>query len=253
VTEHVGAEHLRRASSFGSQASAYARHRPDYPSAAIEWSLGELSPGPRQVLDLAAGTGKLTEGIRGLGHHVVAVEPDESMRNELIANLPSVTVLAGTAERIPLPDAAVDAVLVGQAFHWFDADRALPEIARVLRPGGVLAALWNYQDEAVDWVAGFLEAKGNPQSWSKRYRGSAIPPHPAFHDEVSATFEHTQRRTAQSLLETAATHSHLLVLDEQGRSEALSRIESYLRTCPHTSGGEFDLPLRTTTVRMVRR
>jgi SAM-dependent methyltransferase len=115
---------------FGSAAADYAAHRPDYPGSAIAWAL-EHTPGPR-VLDLAAGTGKLTAGL--LDRDVVAVEPDPGMLEVLRADLPQVEALLGTAEDIPLPDASVDAVLVGQAVHWFDPARAWPEIARVLRP-----------------------------------------------------------------------------------------------------------------------
>src|SRR5438094_928298 len=132
----------RRASSFGMHAAAYAEHRPDYPVAGIRWALAGAAHDVDAVLDLAAGTGKLTEGLLALGLTVTAVEPDPDMRAELTRRLPGVSALDGTAERIPLPDSSVDAVLVGQAFHWFDVNTALTEIARVLRPGGVLGALW---------------------------------------------------------------------------------------------------------------
>ena len=125
--------HSRRARSFGSVAEVYREARPGYPPAAVEWAL-EHAPG-RDVLDLAAGTGKLTEVIAAAGARVIAVEPLEGMRRELAATVPDATLLSGAAEQIPLADGAVDAVLVGQAFHWFDQPRALDEMARVLRPG----------------------------------------------------------------------------------------------------------------------
>ena len=153
---------LRHGSSFGTAAAAYAEHRPDYAEAAVRWALqlpggdpaGSSRTGPpRRVLDLAAGTGKLTAALAGLGAEVTAVEPDPAMLAELRRGLPSVRALPGRAEEIPLPDGSVDAVLAGQAMHWFDLDRAVPEIARVLAPGGVLAGLWNVDDDRVDWVA----------------------------------------------------------------------------------------------------
>src|SRR4051794_24136233 len=119
-----------RARSFGSQASDYAEHRPDYPVDGIRWALAGAAGEPRAVLDLAAGTGKLTAGLIALGLAVTAVEPDAGMLAELSRRIPGVPVLEGTAERIPLPDSSVDAVLVGQAFHWFDVPKALTEIAR---------------------------------------------------------------------------------------------------------------------------
>jgi len=135
-----------RGRTFGAVAADYAEHRPGYPAAAVEWALGP-APG-RKVLDLGAGTGKLTEALGA--YDVVGVEPDPEMLAQLRADLPSVDAREGSAEAIPLPDASVDAVLVGQAIHWFDMDRAVPEIARVLRPGGVLAGLWNGDDHTVD-------------------------------------------------------------------------------------------------------
>src|SRR5262249_54933891 len=134
-------ERLLLSSSFGTAAGAYAEHRPDYAQAAVSWAL-ETAPGPR-VLDLGAGTGKLTGTLVALGVDVVAVEPDPAMLAELHRSLPAVRALPGSAESIPLPDASVDAVLSGNAMHWFDMDLAGPEIARVLAPGGVLAGLWN--------------------------------------------------------------------------------------------------------------
>ena len=136
----------RRARSFGSVADLYREARPGYPLAAVEWAL-EHAPG-RDVLDLAAGTGKLTEVIASAGARVTAVEPLEQMRRELARTVPAATLLSGSAEQIPLADGAVDAVLVGQAFHWFDQPRALDEIARVLRPGGVVGLLWNLRTRA---------------------------------------------------------------------------------------------------------
>jgi SAM-dependent methyltransferase len=145
-----------RARSFGAAAAAYAEHRPGYPDAAVDWALEPVAGGALRLLDLAAGTGKLTEPMLSRGA-VVAVEPDAAMRAELVARFPDVDAREGSAEAIPLPDGSVDAVLVGQAWHWFDADRAFAEIARVLRPGGVLAAIWNRDDTRVEWVSGMYE------------------------------------------------------------------------------------------------
>ena len=114
-----------RARSFGAHADDYARHRPEYPADGIRWALGAASRPVRDVVDLAAGTGKLTAGLVPLGVTVTAVEPDDGMRNLLARQFPQVTALPGTAEEIPLPSASVDAVVVGQAFHWF-AERTSP-------------------------------------------------------------------------------------------------------------------------------
>lgn len=129
---------------FVRSADAYERGRPDYPPAAIAWLVEKLGLRPgRTVLDLAAGTGKLTRLLVPTGAEVIAVEPIAEMR----AKIEGARVLDGTAEAIPLPDASVDAVTVAQAFHWFRAEEALAEIRRVLRPCGVLALVWNVRDE----------------------------------------------------------------------------------------------------------
>jgi SAM-dependent methyltransferase len=129
-------------------AGVYERGRPDYPAAAVSAIVDRLDLRPgRTVLDLAAGTGKLTRLLVPSGANVVAVEPIPEMRAELEQRVRGVAALGGTAERIPLTDGYVDAVTVGQAFHWFDADAALQEIHRVLAPGGGVALIWNARDE----------------------------------------------------------------------------------------------------------
>ena len=131
--------------------------------------------------------------------------------------------LPGRAEEIPLPDASVDAVLAGQALHWFDLDRAIPEIARVLTPGGVLAALWNVDDDRIGWVATLAQiSKGKSNVTLLRWRdraGQARQERLAaagfglFETPEVAEFENGQRRTVDSLLATIATHSNFLVMD----------------------------------------
>lgn len=240
----------RRASSFGSRAADYAEHRPDYPVEAVRWALAPTDA-PR-VLDLAAGTGKLTAVIASLGLEVVAVEPDDAMRAELTASMPEITALAGTAERIPLPAASVDAVLVGQALHWFDHEHALPEIGRVLRPGGVLAGLWNDDDMSVDWVAN-LDRVHTATAPGRGSRGISLSVELGPFGELErAEFPHAQRRTAESLVATAATHSLFLTMPEPERTETLDRMLAYLKSRPETADGEFDFPMRTVVLRAVR-
>jgi ubiquinone/menaquinone biosynthesis C-methylase UbiE len=142
------------ARGFEAGAAAYESARPGYPDEALALLASRLGiTAGTTVCDLAAGTGKLTRRLLELGASVVAVEPVEGMREHAKATAPGAEIIDGTAEAIPLPDASVDAVTVAQAFHWFDADVALTEIARVLRPGGGLAILWNERDERTAWVA----------------------------------------------------------------------------------------------------
>ena len=144
--------------AFADVAGAYERGRPGYPEDAVRWLVGDE---PRDVVDLGAGTGKLTRALVALGHRVTAVEPLDEMRAELHAAVPDARALAGRAEAMPLPHASADVVASAQAFHWFDHDAALPEIARVLRPGGSLALVWNSRDDRDPWMAQLSAIIGN--------------------------------------------------------------------------------------------
>ena len=142
--------HRVHANSFGVAADTYERGRPLYPPEAIDWLVPAHAT---RVADVGAGTGKLTRQLRERGLDVIAVEPSAGMREQLRRAVPGVPVLAGTGEQIPLADHSVDAVLVAQAWHWVDPERAVPEVARVLTPGGRLGLLWNRRVEDEDWVA----------------------------------------------------------------------------------------------------
>jgi SAM-dependent methyltransferase len=241
----------RRAGSFGAAAAAYAEHRPDYPADAIRWALAPLGEVDHpEVLDLGAGTGKLTEGLLDLGARVTAVEPDAGMRAEFARRLRETPIFPGSAESIPLPDHSVHAVVAGQAFHWFDPARAFPEIARVLRPGGVFAAFWNTPDDSVGWVAELVRiSRSNAALPAMTPQG--LPEHPSFAPFEHTDVPHTQRRTAESLVATIGTHSHTLVIGARERATLLARLTEFLRLRPETATGEFDVPLRTKVIRTV--
>lgn len=261
--------------TFGSVAQAYATHRPGYPDQAVRWVLGVLGAAderaPLDVLDLAAGTGKLTESLVRLAAlqrigTVTAVEPDQQMLDVLREQLASadmpVTALVGSAERIPLPDCSMHAVLVGQAFHWFDQQRAIAEIGRVLHPGGVLAALWNAEDHSTDWVAGYHEAAATDRHVPGVPRGSNrpdLPRHPAFTPTERAEFSHSSRLTVDRLIAVLGTHSWALLSTPEERAEIFDRIRRYLVSRPEVGASgsdadvEFDLPLRTMVLRTLRR
>ena len=148
-----------------TQHAAHYDKRADYAYDAISKLLTEIGATPATpVAEVGAGTGKLTETLVRLGVEVTAVEPDPGMLGQLRRELPSVRSLAGSAEDIPLPDGSADAVLAGQSLHWFDLDRAIPEMARVLVPGGVLAGLWNVDDDRVPWVAELAEISKHTSS-----------------------------------------------------------------------------------------
>ena len=263
-SEAEAADRLLHGSSFGAAAAAYAEHRPGYAEAAVRWALDPVRDRqPVRVADVGAGTGKLTATLAGLGAEVTAVEPDPQMLAELRRTMPEVSSVPGSAEVIPLPDASLDAVLAGQAMHWFDMDRALPEIARVLRPGGMLAGLWNVDDDRVGWVAGLAEMSKRKSSVTlTTWRGSAAKSRQEqllgeasdlFSAAEVGEFGHGQVRTADSLLATIGTHSHLLVMEEAERARLLARVGDFLRSQPETAHGEFTLPLVTVGLRARRR
>ncbi|MEV7614182.1 class I SAM-dependent methyltransferase [Streptomyces sp. NPDC089799] len=253
--------HELHASSFGAAAAAYAEHRPDYAQAAVRWAL-EAAPGPR-VLDLGAGTGKLTATLVALGAEVVAVEPDPAMLAELRRALPTVRALPGSAEAIPLPDGSVDAVVAGNAMHWFDMAVAGPEIARVLAEDGVLAGLWNVMDDEVEWVAGLARVSGSeavgPRDTPASWRAETADMHLAktggaarFGSPEQAGFPHGQTRTADSLAATLATRAGMLVMPAPEREARLGEIRAFLGSRPETADGEFSLPMQTGVLRVRR-
>lgn len=267
----AAAEHARRAASFGTAATAYAEHRPDYPVAAIRWAIEpalRLEHRPVRILDIGAGTGKLTAQLADLtldggGPEVVAVEPDPHMLAELRRGLPAVTAAVGRAEALPLPAASVHAVVAGQAAHWFDLERAMPEIARVLRPGGVFAGLWNTDDDSVDWVAGLHRVSGRKNAVAfTSYRPEDEDDIPAwvlgpggklFAPPEDAGFPHGHLRTAASLIATMRTHSMFLIMEPAEREAVLGAVAEYLAATPETASGAFTFPLWTLTQRIVRR
>jgi SAM-dependent methyltransferase len=254
-------EWAKRGSSFGAAAAAYAEHRPDYPPDAVRWCLAPLGRdiAGLRVLDLGAGTGKLTALLAERGADVTAVEPDAAMLAELRRLLPSVRALGAPAEAIPLPDGSVDAVLCAQSLHWFDLSRAVPEIARVLAAGGVLGALWNSDDDRVPWVAGLRDAAEGaaaPTVSSRRAEAAHFTADQfgmRFAPAERAEFPNAQLRTADSLVALMATHSPVLIMPPAERDRVLGQARAYLAARPETAAGEFEVPMVTSALRTVRR
>ena len=265
------------ARGFGAEADAYDRARPSYPPDAIDWLVRGLGIGPgRQVVDLAAGTGKLTALLAGSGADLIAIEPVASMRDRLRYRLsdrlrdrpsdrpsgrlgnPRVEVLAGVAEALPLADQSVDAVIVAQAFHWFDAKRAMAEIARVVRPGGHLGLLWNARDRSQEWVdqvwsvmdrvernapwriddgatndsATNDSATKDTHATNERYLAG---PHDSnWSPWVEATFFHVHYSTHEQVVDRMRSVSHIAALPADDQCKVLDEVRLILDGHPET-------------------
>jgi len=206
--------------AFAEVAEAYERGRPSYPDDAVRWLVGEQSC---DVVDLGAGTGKLTRRLVAQGHRVVAVEPLDEMRAELEAAVPGVQAVAGSAETIPLEDASADVVTSAQAFHWFDHDAALPEIARVLRPDGRIALVWNSRDDGDPWMARLSAIIGN-ETVEESYVVPILDASGLFGPVETARFSFAETRDRAGLLDLVLSRSYLAKLTPVERQPVLDAV-----------------------------
>jgi len=230
----VTVSELHPATRGFSAADVYERGRPGYPAAAVERIAARFGlRAGRTVLDLAAGTGKLTRLLVPTGANVIALEPIREMRQEFERNVRGVVALAGTAERIPLTDGYVDAVTVGQAFHWFRADDALREIHRVLRPGGGLALIWNVRDErdpvqaALSEIIDPLEGE-TPRRRQRDWR-SLLAESGLFGECERVLFEHEQVVDEQTLVERVTSISFIATSSPGVRAGVEQRVRAIAR------------------------
>jgi SAM-dependent methyltransferase len=211
-------ETRRRAASFGAVAEAYAQNRPGYPPEAVAWLVGDAAA---NVLELGSGTGKLTQSLVSLGHRVVATDPLTPMLAELTRVAPGARRVAATAERIPLTAGVVDIVVSAQAFHWFDAEQALPEIARVLRPGGILALVWNTADFTIPWVRRVLGliGMGAEEVGDDPFAGSDL-----FATQERRAFRHWQKFDRHALVGYISSSSYAAVMTPDDRAALLTEV-----------------------------
>jgi ubiquinone/menaquinone biosynthesis C-methylase UbiE len=207
------------AHSFGGVAEAYERGRPAYPPEAVRWMLGEQ---PRTVLELGAGTGKLTRVLTGLGHDVHATDPDAAMLRILERAVPGVRTAEASAEDVPLPDASVDVVVAAQAYHWFDLDRALPEVARVLRPAGRLGVVWNVRNEKIPWVRRLGALIGTQEQLYDPAQALILSELFGFVEYREFTYWQTVDR--QSIQDLVLSRSNVAVLPEDERTAKLAEV-----------------------------
>ena len=222
-----------------------------YPFQAVRRLVKELRIKPEStILDLAAGTGKLTRLLAQLGSEVVAVEPVDEMRERLVQTLPAVTAFEGTAEDIPLDDESMDAVTVGQAFHWFDGDAALAEIHRVLRPGTRLGLIWNVKDESVDWVhqlAEIIEAfRGNAPRVASGAWKDAFERTELFTPIERARFSFVHETDTATVVARVTSISFIAAMAPRVREQVVEQVRELLSTHPDTRGQRI-FPLRYRT------
>jgi len=246
-----------KATSFGNVADSYDRVRPGPPPAALDW----LVPADCEVaVDLAAGTGLFTRALLRRAARVVAVEPDSRMREVLAQRSPGVDVRAGWGEAMPLPDASADAVFVSTAWHWLDPARAVPEIARVLRPGGRLGVIWTSRDRDQDWVADLdllrLPGSGHPgadrapgalqavREELDRHHTVTLPDGAQFAEPEAASFRFTRTVSVDDSLDWLATNSAFITASAADRAAGLATCRSVLARRAGESP-EIEMPMRS--------
>jgi SAM-dependent methyltransferase len=241
------------ARGFEAGAAVYEAARPGYPDEAVDLLARrlDLSPATR-VCDLAAGTGKLTRRLAALGCDLVAVEPVAAMRAQLGEAVPGIDVMDGTAEAIPLPDGFVDVVTVAQAFHWFDAPAALAEIARVLRPSGGLAILFNERDETTAWVAEMSRLIHWHDRTVSRYQhvdwGEVVAASGRFLPLETHELSWDQDMTRASLADRVRSISYIAVMPVRDRESLAAEVTALVSRLPEP----FPLPY-TCRVQWCRR
>lgn len=245
----MSAVHEVAARGFGAQAATYDKARPSYPPDAVGWLARELRiERGRRVVDLAAGTGKLTVPLAETGAELIAVEPVTAMRDVLRARVPGVAAVAGVAEALPFASGSIDAVTVAQAFHWFDAARAMAELARVIRVGGRLGVIWNSREPGADWVDRVWSVMdrvelrapwcghgtGGTADTSSGWTERNLPRVAGWSPWATASFSHVQRATHQDVVDRMLSVSRVAALPRDEQEAVLTEIRTILSEHPDT-------------------
>lgn len=237
--------------SFGAEAGSYADHRPGYPAAAVAWVLDAATHPVRDVADVGAGAGALTRLLVERALHVTAYDADGQMLAELERRVPDVPTRVAPAESLPLDDASVDAVLVAQAWHWFDKPAAAVEFVRVVRPGGVIGLLWNVRDSRVPWM-GELSDLIDGEDSMRASRSEAMAEIVAVHPGVEqADFPHTVPMTPEEIVGLLSTFSYVRLRADA--DDVYAAVRRLLATHADTAGRDVvDIPYVTATYRIPR-
>lgn len=244
-----------RATSFGAEAANYEAGRPDYPFEAVAWMLEQMPHGSRRIVDVGAGTGKLTRVLaQAPDAEVVAVDPDVEMLAALRRAVPGIPTFQGSAERMPLPDASTDAVVLGQAWHWVEPVAASVEIGRVVRSGGVLGLIWNIRDEREEWVRRLTEIMhSSPAENLVNGPGSEGPRVEAPFSRVETErWEWSRPMSRAQMHQMALSRSYLITAPAEEREEIRHQMERLFDELGVTADGTIDLPYVTHAFRAVR-
>ena len=242
--------HRTAAAGFPSAVESYEKGRPEYPPAALEHMKTVLGLAPGVVaVDIGAGTGKFTRQITKSGARIIAVEPIEEMRRKLISHLPDIDVFEGTAESIPLQDGSIDVAVAAQAFHWFDGEKALKEIHRILRLDGKLGLIWNLKDATVEWVAELDEIVAQYEGIAPRYKSgqwkSAFSS-PLFTQLERKQFRHVQSCTVEMVVDRVKSTSFIAALPADIQRNVSDQVRTLLRSHPMTANSDqIELPYIT--------
>ncbi len=243
--------HKFAAKGFDISTDAYERGRPEYSADAVDCLIHALDLNNKKlVADIGAGTGKLTKLLRKSEANILAIEPVEGMRKKFSSVLPDIEILNGTAEKIPLEDASLDAVVVAQAFHWFKGDEALKEIHRVLKPKGKIGLIWNARDESVDWVSKLTDIidpheKGAPRyksgEWKKSFNTTTL-----FSPLTYYKFGYVQSGDVQMVVDRIGSISFIASLPNDEKEIVLNKVANLIQTHPLTKNLKaIELPYRT--------
>lgn len=229
--------------SFGQAVGDYERGRPSYPVEAVDWML-QRAGAVVDAVDVGAGTGKFTASLVARGLSVTAVEPDPQMRSRLATNHPSVRSLAGTAEELPLEHASADLITFAQSWHWVDVPAASAEAARVLRPGGALALVWNIRDPEVEWVERLGEVMGSSKAEQYSSHEPVVAAPLAIQDYAEFLWENPLTR--EQLIAMVTSRSYVITMAPADRRDLLVRLDELLDTHPRLAGRTgYRMPYRT--------
>lgn len=238
--------------SFGTEAHNYELGRPDYPFDAVAWMLESLAEGSKRIADVGAGTGKLTRVLAGAPDaEIVAIDPDPAMLKTLRGAIPGVPTFVGTAERLPLPDASVDAVVLGQAWHWVDSVSGSAEVGRVVRSGGTLGLIWNIRDDREPWVKRLTEIMHGSHAEVMLAEGGPVVAAP-FGELEERQWEWVRPITRDLLHRMASSRSYVITASEEEKTRIRQEMDMLFDELGLDDDATIDLPYVTRAFRSVR-